>query len=146
MKSVVRPVVVGFLLGLATFVAHAADRRSGAAGSPGVTFTKDVAPILYNSCIGCHRAGEVAPMSLHVVRGRAAVGEVDSRKVASREMPPWGADPRYGKFKDDRSLSDAANRHDREVGRRGRTERDASRPADAPRSSRPAGRTASPTW
>jgi len=29
------------------------------------------------------------------------------KKVAGREMPPWGADPRYGKFKDDRSLSDA---------------------------------------
>jgi hypothetical protein len=29
------------------------------------------------------------------------------KKVTSREMPPWGADPHYGKFKDDRSLSDA---------------------------------------
>ena len=28
------------------------------------TFTKDVAPILYSSCVGCHRSGEVAPMSL----------------------------------------------------------------------------------
>jgi hypothetical protein len=26
-------------------------------------------------------------------------------KVSTREMPPWGADPRFGKFKDDRSLS-----------------------------------------
>jgi hypothetical protein len=29
------------------------------------------------------------------------------RKVTSREMSPWGADPRYGKFKDDQSLSAA---------------------------------------
>ena len=29
------------------------------------------------------------------------------RRVASREMPPWGADPRFGKFKDDQSLNDA---------------------------------------
>ena len=28
-------------------------------------------------------------------------------KVVSREMPPWGADPHYGTFKDDRSLSAA---------------------------------------
>ena len=28
------------------------------------TFTKDVAPILFNRCVECHRAGEVAPMSL----------------------------------------------------------------------------------
>ncbi len=26
-------------------------------------------------------------------------------KVATREMPPWGADPRFGKWKDDRSLT-----------------------------------------
>ena len=26
-------------------------------------------------------------------------------KVANREMPPWGADPRFGTFKDDRSLT-----------------------------------------
>jgi hypothetical protein len=29
-----------------------------------VTFTKDVAPILYRSCIRCHRPDEIAPMSL----------------------------------------------------------------------------------
>ena len=29
-----------------------------------VTFTKDVAPIFYKNCTGCHRPGEIAPMSL----------------------------------------------------------------------------------
>ena len=29
-----------------------------------VTFTKDVAPILQNSCQTCHREGAIAPMSL----------------------------------------------------------------------------------
>src|SRR4029079_11873481 len=28
------------------------------------TFTKDVAPILYKNCTGCHRPGEIGPMSL----------------------------------------------------------------------------------
>ena len=28
------------------------------------TFNKDVAPILYKNCAGCHRPGEVAPFSL----------------------------------------------------------------------------------
>ena len=28
------------------------------------TFSKDVAPILYNRCVSCHRPGEAAPMSL----------------------------------------------------------------------------------
>ena len=29
-----------------------------------VTFTRDVAPILQRSCQGCHRTGQMAPMSL----------------------------------------------------------------------------------
>ena len=28
------------------------------------TFTADVAPILFENCVVCHRAGEVAPMAL----------------------------------------------------------------------------------
>ena len=39
-----------------------AAERPAAGTSP--TFTKDVAPILYNSCVGCHREGEIAPRAL----------------------------------------------------------------------------------
>jgi hypothetical protein len=70
------------------------------------TFTKDVAPILYNSCVSCHRPGEVAPMSLISYEDVRPWAKSIRLKVASREMPPWGADPRFGKFRDDRSLSD----------------------------------------
>ena len=40
----------------------AAEQAASAAVAP--TFTKDVAPILYANCTSCHRAGEIAPMSL----------------------------------------------------------------------------------
>ena len=70
------------------------------------TFTKDVAPILYKNCTGCHRPGEIGPMSLLTyddVRPRAK----DIRdKVADGVMPPWHADKSHGKFANDRSLSD----------------------------------------
>src|SRR5262245_53290800 len=75
------------------------------AASPAPTFTKDVAPILYASCVGCHRAGEVAPMSLVKYDEARPWARSIRAKVTSREMPPWGADPRFGKFKDDRSLT-----------------------------------------
>src|SRR5262249_9154490 len=71
------------------------------------TFTRDVAPIFYSSCVGCHRPGEVAPMSLISFQDVRPWAKAIRNKVATREMPPWGADPRYGKWKDDRSLTDA---------------------------------------
>src|ERR1041385_3569362 len=70
------------------------------------TFTKDVAPIIYNKCTMCHRAGEVAPMVLMSYEDVRPWAKVIKTKVASREMPPWGADPEHSlKFRNDRSLS-----------------------------------------
>ena len=34
------------------------------AAQPRVTFTKDVAPILWTRCAPCHRPGEIGPFSL----------------------------------------------------------------------------------
>ena len=76
-----------------------------AASAAPPTFTKDVAPILYNSCVTCHRPGEVAPMSLLTYQDVRPWARSIRTKVVAREMPPWGADPRFGTFKDDRSLS-----------------------------------------
>src|SRR5437773_7490258 len=76
------------------------------AAPPAPTFTKDVAPILYSSCVACHRAGEVAPMSLVSYDEVRPWAKSIRLKVANREMPPWGADPHFGTFKDDRSLTD----------------------------------------
>jgi len=78
-----------------------------AASAATPTFSRDVAPILYSSCVTCHRPGEVAPMSLISYDEVRPWAKSIRKKVAGREMPPWGADPRYGKFKDDRSLTDA---------------------------------------
>ncbi len=70
-----------------------------------VTFTKDVAPIVFRNCAMCHRPGEAAPMSLlsykEVRPWARAIGEI----VAERRMPPWFADPHVGEFANDRRLS-----------------------------------------
>ena len=108
MNRAIRPIVVGFLLGFATLVVQAFGGGSTAApGASAVTFSRDVAPILYKSCVGCHRAGEVAPMALLTYEDVRPWAKSIRRRVSSREMPPWGADRRYGKFVDDLSLTDA---------------------------------------
>ena len=81
-----------------------ADDEQPPAAAP--TYTRDVAPIVFDKCAHCHRAGEVAPMSLLTYEETRPWARAIKKKVVDREMPPWHADPQYGKFKDDRSLSD----------------------------------------
>jgi hypothetical protein len=72
---------------------------------PEVTFTHDVAPILYSKCVACHRAGEVAPMELLTYEQARPWAKAIKEKVLLRQMPPWFADPKYGTFSNDPSLS-----------------------------------------
>jgi hypothetical protein len=68
-------------------------------------FYRDVLPILQQHCQSCHRAGEIAPMPLVTyddVRKRA---NKIAAAVTQRKMPPWFADPRFGHFSNDPSLT-----------------------------------------
>lgn len=76
------------------------------AGNPAApTFNKDVAPILYKNCVSCHRPGEIAPMSLITFKEVRPWAKAIREKVATREMPPWHADQNYGKWENDRRLT-----------------------------------------
>jgi len=72
---------------------------------PPPTFTRDVAPILYKRCVSCHRPNQIGPMSLLTYADARPWARAIKQKVVAREMPPWGADPRYGTFKNDPHLS-----------------------------------------
>jgi peroxiredoxin len=69
------------------------------------TYSDRVAAIFANRCQNCHRPNQSAPFSLltydQVRKHAAMIREV----VDERRMPPWHADPRYGHFANDRSLS-----------------------------------------
>ncbi|MGA3317410.1 MAG: thiol-disulfide isomerase [Candidatus Korobacteraceae bacterium] len=80
-----------------TFVAR------GAATQP--TFYKDVLPILQGHCQSCHRQGEIAPMPFVTYRQTQPWAAAIKQAVQSKHMPPWFADPRYGKFSNDPSLT-----------------------------------------
>ena len=76
----------------------------GAAPPP--TFSKDVAPILQKNCQTCHRPGEAAPFSLLTYKEARPWAAAIKEAVRARKMPPWFADPRYGKFSNHAGLSD----------------------------------------
>ncbi len=75
--------------------------------SGAVTFTKDVLPILERRCQGCHRPGEVAPMSFLTYNEARPWASAMREAVLTKKTPPWFADPHYGKFRNDRSLPKA---------------------------------------
>jgi len=72
-----------------------------------VTYSKDIAPIVYNNCIGCHRAGEVAPFSLTTFDDAKKRADQLAEVTKSRFMPPWKAETGYGEFEGARHLTDA---------------------------------------
>ncbi len=72
---------------------------------PRVTFYKDVLPILEQRCQECHRPGEIAPMSFLTYADTRPWAKSIREAVLTRKMPPWLADPKYGHFANDRSLS-----------------------------------------
>jgi hypothetical protein len=76
-----------------------------ATNPPSVTFSKDVAPILAKNCQNCHRPGEAAPMSLLTYQQARPWAKAIKEAVVLKKMPPWFADPHYGKFRNDRTMA-----------------------------------------
>ncbi|WP_435010755.1 ascorbate-dependent monooxygenase [Tundrisphaera lichenicola] len=79
----------------------------GVAGADAPTFNKDVAPILWKNCAGCHRPGEVGPFSLLSFKDAAKRANFLREITETRRMPPWKAEPGFGEFHDERKLTEA---------------------------------------
>jgi hypothetical protein len=84
-----------------TYAAKKAHAKSG------VSYSREVAPILAENCARCHREGGVAPFAMNshaIVRGFAPmIREV----VLTKRMPPGQIDPHIGKFKETYTLTPA---------------------------------------
>jgi Flp pilus assembly protein TadD len=70
------------------------------------TFAHDIAPIVFDACVSCHRTGGPGPFPLTTydqVRRRATqIAQV----TGSRFMPPWKVEPDVGHFVGQRMLTD----------------------------------------
>jgi mono/diheme cytochrome c family protein len=86
------------------FLALAAAPLAQPAATP--TYSKDVAPILNKNCAGCHRPGDIAPMSLLTYEDARPWAKSIRAVVALGKMPPWHAEAPRGTFSNDRRLSD----------------------------------------
>jgi hypothetical protein len=90
---------------LAVIFLYQSSTNASDKASSSVTFSRDVASILHKNCASCHRAGEIAPMSLVTFKEVRPWAKSIREVVAERRMPPWLADPHYGEFANDSRLS-----------------------------------------
>ncbi len=72
--------------------------------APAPTYSKDVAPILQKNCQVCHRPGEAGPFPLLTYEQARPWAMAMKIAVESGKMPPWFADPHYGKFSNSMGL------------------------------------------
>jgi hypothetical protein len=98
-----RRLLISLIAAILVAAAMAARRNEAAS----VTFTRDVAPIIFTKCANCHRPGEVAPMPLTSYKEVRPWSKAIREEVIERTMPPWFADPHTStlKFGNDRRLS-----------------------------------------
>ena len=91
---------------------HLFDARDFGIDPAGVTFSKDIAPILQRSCQTCHRPDGAGPMSLITYQDVRRYAQQIKRRTAIRDrmgaMPPWYVEKDIGiqHYKNDPSLSD----------------------------------------
>ena len=101
----------GLVIGLAAVVVGAgASVQSQSQTRPAAdvpTFTKDVAPILFKNCTGCHRPGEIAPMSLLTYEDARPYARAIFEETRDGNMPPWHAEAPEGTFHGERRMSAA---------------------------------------
>lgn len=75
------------------------------ANQPLVTFNKDIAPIIFSNCSGCHRQGEVAPFPLLTYADVRRHSKEIAELTHNRQMPPWKPEEGYGDFVGARRIS-----------------------------------------
>jgi len=70
-----------------------------------ISYEKHVAPIIIDKCQKCHVEGGIAPFAMKDYETVFGWSHMIREVLRTKRMPPWHADPHYGVFEDDLSLS-----------------------------------------
>ena len=73
--------------------------------SPDVTFSKDIAPLIFNNCTECHRPNTAAPFNLMSFKDVFKRAKTILNVIEEKYMPPWHPVKGHGSFQDERGLS-----------------------------------------
>lgn len=80
------------------------DRLTGAERTV-ADYSAAIAPLLQAKCVTCHSPGNIGPFALTSYADVTMHAPMMKEEVMSGHMPPWHADPEYGTFKNDFSLT-----------------------------------------
>ena len=69
-----------------------------------VSYAKQVAPILQEKCVTCHSPGNIGPFAYSSYETARKKSRMMEEVLLAQRMPPWHADPAYGRFQHVRSL------------------------------------------
>ncbi len=97
-----KPVAVSRSLGRGCLLTF---EDEGDAGKQPISYVKQISPLLEQRCANCHRPGDIAPFAMNSYKKVKGHADMIREAVLDRRMPPWDADPRWGHFKNDRSLT-----------------------------------------
>ncbi len=78
--------------------------QSGTEPVRNITYTRDIAPILFKNCAACHHAGDIGPFSLLQFEDARKRARQIATLTESRSMPPWHAES-HGEFAAERKLT-----------------------------------------
>jgi peroxiredoxin len=96
-----KPVAVPFTSAVGCLI----GRNNKPESQTDITYASHTAAILNDHCVRCHREGQIGPFALDNYADAAAWSDMIAEVVQEQIMPPWHADPKFGTFANDCSLS-----------------------------------------
>ncbi len=101
-----KPIEVASTKGIGCLINFPEQQAMAKAKHADISYSEDIAPILLDNCVSCHREGGLGPFAMsdyNMVRGFSLmIREV----LRTKRMPPWHADPTVGHWSNDRSLTE----------------------------------------
>lgn len=95
-----------FLLACLLFLFSCDSNKTEKSQSTDVTWSTDIAAIIYKNCTPCHRPGESGAFNLISYGDAVKKAKLIRFVTQSGYMPPWPADASYSRFVGERVLND----------------------------------------
>ncbi len=70
-----------------------------------ISYVEQIAPLLQEKCVACHRPGGIGPWAMTSYENVRGFAPMIREVIRTKRMPPWYADQHYGTFVGDRSIS-----------------------------------------